>query len=157
MIKEPNGSHAAPFVMSLLPAARLIFLYRDGRDVIDSLLALNAPGGLLASWRGVAVETPEQRLALVREESLNGVARMTATEHAFEQRPPELRWRLRYEDLVADPERCLAAVEDWLRLERSRIRSPMRSRLIRWARRGRARPVRRAPAAPGNRAFGSTI
>ena len=119
VIKEPNGSHAAPFVMSLLPAARLIFLYRDGRDVIDSLLALNAPGGLLASWRGVAVETPEQRLALVREESLNWVARMTATEHAFEQRPPELRWRLRYEDLVAEPERCLAAVEDWLGLERS--------------------------------------
>jgi hypothetical protein len=119
VIKEPNGSHAAPFVMSLLPAARLIFLHRDGRDVIDSLLAMSAPGGLLATWRGVAVETPEQRLALVREESLNWVARTAASELAYEQRPPELRWRVRYEDLVAEPEHCLAAVEDWLGLRRS--------------------------------------
>ena len=44
--------------MSLLPAARLIFLYRDGRDVIDPLVALNAPEGLLASWRGVRSRRP---------------------------------------------------------------------------------------------------
>jgi hypothetical protein len=118
VIKEPNGSHAAPLVMSLLPSARLIFLYRDGRDVIDSLLALSGPGGLLARWRGRALETPEQRLALIRDESLNWVARMTETERAFQERPPELRWRLRYEDLLADPAACLEAVASWLGLAR---------------------------------------
>ena len=97
VIKEPNGSHAAPLIMSLLPDARLLFLYRDGRDVIDSLLALNGPGGLTAAWRGVAVETPEQRLELIREESLNWVARMTETERAYQERPRELRHRVRYE------------------------------------------------------------
>jgi hypothetical protein len=103
--------------MSLFDRARLIFLYRDGRDVIDSLVAMSGPGGLLAGWRGVAVETREQRLALIREESLNWVARMTATELAFEQRPPQLRWRLRYEDLVAEPEARLREVCAFLGLE----------------------------------------
>jgi hypothetical protein len=118
VIKEPNGSHAAPLILSLLPESRIIFLLRDGRDVVDSQLSLNGPGGLTAAWRGAAIETSEQRLELVREESLNWVARMAATERAFQERPPELRWRLRYEDLLADPVACLGAVLDWLGLER---------------------------------------
>jgi Sulfotransferase family len=118
VIKEPNGSHAAPLTMSVLARARLIFLYRDGRDVVDSLLAMNAPGGLIAAWTGRTVETPEERLALVRDESLNWVARMSATEQAFRERPPALRWRVRYEDLVADPGGTLEALARWLGLER---------------------------------------
>jgi len=118
VIKEPNGSHAAPLILSLLPESRLIFLYRDGRDVVDSQLALSSPGGLTAAWRGVAVETPEERLQLVREESLNWVARMDATEEAYESRPPELRFRLGYEDLLADPAASLTALAEWLGLER---------------------------------------
>jgi len=118
VIKEPNGSHAAPLIMSLLPEARLIFLYRDGRDVVDSLLAMNEPGGLLAEWSGLPIESPEQRLALIREESLNWVARMEATEQAFRERPPALRWRVRYEDLAADPVECLKPLFGWLGLQR---------------------------------------
>ena len=38
VIKEPNGSHAADSVMSMFPESRIVFLVRDGRDVIDSLI-----------------------------------------------------------------------------------------------------------------------
>ena len=118
VIKEPNGSHAAPLIMSLLSESRMLFLLRDGRDVVDSQLSLNGPGGLTAAWRGVAIDTPEERLQLVREESLNWVARMAASEQAFQRRPPELRWRLRYEELLAEPFACLRSLRDWLGLER---------------------------------------
>jgi Sulfotransferase family len=118
VIKEPNGSHAAPLILSLLPESRLIFLYRDGRDVVDSQLALSGPGGLTAAWRGITIETPEQRLELVREESLNWVARMEATERAYQERPPELRFRLGYEDLLVDPAGSLRSLMDWLGRER---------------------------------------
>lgn len=118
VIKEPNGSHAAPLIFSLLPESRLIFLYRDGRDVVDSQLALSGPGGLTARWRGVTIETPDDRLQLVREESLNWVARMDATEQAYRERPAELRFRLAYEDLLAEPAANLSALWEWLGLQR---------------------------------------
>jgi len=35
VVKEP-GSHAAPLLAEPFPAAKLIFLLRDGRDVVDS-------------------------------------------------------------------------------------------------------------------------
>jgi hypothetical protein len=130
VIKEPNGSHAAPLIMSLLPQSRLIFLYRDGRDVVDSHLALSEPGRLIAVWSGVALDRSgrwgrrsrrralaEARLELVRQESLNWVARMEATERAFQERPAELRFKLRYEDLLSDPASCLRELVDWLGLE----------------------------------------
>jgi hypothetical protein len=121
VIKEPNGSHAAPLIMSVLDRARMIFLYRDGRDVVDSLLVMHSPGGLAAGWRGKPVETPEQRLQLIREESLNWVARMTATQRAFDERPAKLRWRLRYEDLIAEPAESLSALAGWLGLKRDAV------------------------------------
>ena len=37
MVKEP-GSHAADTIMDLFPESCLIFLLRDGRDVVDSWL-----------------------------------------------------------------------------------------------------------------------
>jgi hypothetical protein len=37
VVKEP-GSHAAPFLAELFPASKVIFLLRDGRDVVDSWL-----------------------------------------------------------------------------------------------------------------------
>jgi Sulfotransferase family len=133
IIKEPNGSHAAPLIMSLLPESRLIFLYRDGRDVVDSQLALSAPGGLNAVWRGVALETQsgwgarsrrralkEARLELVRQESLNWVARMEATERAFQGLRPGAGFRIAYEELLADPSGSLRRLVDWLGLERGK-------------------------------------
>jgi hypothetical protein len=43
---------------------------------------------------------------------------MTETERAYQERPRELRHRVRYEDLVADPADCLAGITDWLGLDR---------------------------------------
>src|SRR5215203_534618 len=39
VIKEPNGSQSADVIMRAQPRARLLFLLRDGRDVVDSTLA----------------------------------------------------------------------------------------------------------------------
>ena len=38
VIKEPNGSGAADIIMNCFPKSKLIFLLRDGRDVIDSII-----------------------------------------------------------------------------------------------------------------------
>lgn len=128
-IKEPNGSHGAGLVMSLLPRARLIFLIRDGRDVVDSLLARRMPGGsqdpprktLVAdgSERGAPpVQGERARLAYVRGTARLWAIRMAAVQAAYESHPPPLRYRLHYEDLRRDTIGVLGPLGDWLGLSR---------------------------------------
>ncbi len=49
LLKEVAGAHAAPLVMSMFPRSRLVFLVRDGRDVVDSQTAASQPGRLAAA------------------------------------------------------------------------------------------------------------
>ena len=65
VIKEPNGSHAADTIVSLLPSSRMLFLLRDGRDVVDSLV--DAMFRDKTWWKGTRasfVRPPQERLAV---------------------------------------------------------------------------------------------
>lgn len=119
VIKEVNGSHAADLIMSLMPRSKLLFLVRDGRDVVDSLLHAYQPGGFLARHQGHAFETPEQRT-----EGLAWAARLWScnvdmTMKAIDSHPVELCHTIRYEDLLGDNRARLTAMQEWLGLERS--------------------------------------
>jgi hypothetical protein len=118
VIKEPNGSYGAEFLMGLLPRARMIFLLRDGRDVLDSQLALRTRFG--AVRRGMSVvRTDSERLSFVRTHANLWVNNMTAVDRAYAAHDPELRMRVRYEDLRADTFNTLAPVTKWLGDERT--------------------------------------
>lgn len=100
VVKEP-GSHAAPLLAELFPASKVIFLLRDGRDVVDSWLDAYRDG----SWAipgGAFPVAPEGRLPLIRWLSEVWAFRCRAVRKAFESRPPESRILIRYEDLRAD-------------------------------------------------------
>lgn len=115
VVKEPNGSVGADFVMSLHPRARLIFLLRDGRDVVDSVLDAQRPGGWLErNWEPPSVDRNHWRLELVRRESLLWLARTRAVQNAYAAHAPELRHLVRYEDLLRDPRHTLEAIDAWL-------------------------------------------
>ena len=118
VIKEVNGSHGADVVMSLFPRSRMIFLVRDGRDVLDSLLDANKAGSWLTKRGGGkgAYETQEERREFVRENCLNWAGRMTICTRAYEDHDPALRRRIRYEDLLADTDGALADLAGWLDL-----------------------------------------
>ena len=118
VIKEVDGSHAADVVMSLFPRSRMLFLVRDGRDVIDSLLDANSPVGWLTKlgWGRGAFESDQERLGWVRENCRNWVARMNVCTRAYEAHDPALRRRLRYEDLLADTPGYLRGLANWLDL-----------------------------------------
>jgi hypothetical protein len=117
VIKEVNSSHAAPLVMSLFPRSRMIFLVRDGRDVIDSLIDASSPSGWLMEERATPrFETPEERLGWVRQRCLDWTAGMNVCTRAYEAHDPALRRRVRYEDLLADTTGCLRDLAGWLGL-----------------------------------------
>ena len=118
VIKEVNGSHGADLVMSLFPRSKMIFLARDGRDVLDSLLDANKEGGWMT--KGTAGTMPysneEERRDFVRESSLGWAARTHVCNVAYERHDPELRRKIRYEDLLADTEANFTDLASWLEL-----------------------------------------
>ena len=126
VLKEVNGSHGADRVMSLFPRSRMIFVLRDPRDVLDSLLDARQPGAWLAGSRpGATVASEEERLETVRELCRDWVAKFDVVTQAFEAHDPARRVRLRYEDLLADTAPELGALFDWLGLsaERDHVRA----------------------------------
>jgi Sulfotransferase family len=101
VVKEP-GSHVADQLVSMFPGSRLVFLLRDGRDVVDSWLAAYRAG----SWaldEGAFPVTEHGRDALVRWQSAVWAFRTEVVRRAYDAHPPDRRVMIRYEDLVADP------------------------------------------------------
>jgi hypothetical protein len=113
-IKEPNGSQAADILMQTLPASRLLWILRDGRDVVDSEVDAASKGSWLTAYGGDFEWTPEQRLDFVRERAYRWVWRQEIVGAAFDAHPPELRLRISYEDLLADTEGGMREILGWL-------------------------------------------
>ena len=117
LLKEVAGAHAAPLVMSMFPRSKLLFLVRDGRDVVDSQTAANQPGGWLpvGGWK-----TPEERLDFVGRRARTWVGDVISIQRALEAHPAELRRMVRYEDLLSDPASNLASADGMARPEQER-------------------------------------
>jgi hypothetical protein len=120
IVKEPNTSEAADTLVKLLPRSRVLFLIRDGRDVVDSMLDLFTT----AAW-GPAQELgwdglpPEERDKFVLGNSANWVYRMDVVERACELVGPEASLRVRYEDLFAATADELVRIARWLGVDAS--------------------------------------
>ena len=118
MIKEPNGSHAADTIVSLLPRSRMLFLLRDGRDVVDWLI--DAMLGSQSWWAGRTRQLgrpPQERLAFVAQHSELWVRRTMASQRAFESLSDGQRLLVRYEDILSDTSTQLRRICDRLGLE----------------------------------------
>lgn len=101
VVKEP-ASHVADVLFSLFPQSRLVFLLRDGRDVVDSWVdAYTRDSWALAG--GAYPLAAEGRLHLVRWLSSVWTYRTQMVQAAYERHPPTRRVMIRYENLRADP------------------------------------------------------
>jgi hypothetical protein len=114
ILKEPNGSLGADAIMSVLPESRLIFLLRDGRDVVDSELDAAEPD----SWATRKYDSLErtERGDYLRGRAHAWVQRTEVVQRAFAAHDPELRYLVRYEALRADPESVVSELARWLDL-----------------------------------------
>jgi hypothetical protein len=119
VVKEP-GSHAAPLLAELFPESKLIFLLRDGRDVVDSWLDAYQDG-TWAIQKGAFPVAPEGRVPLIRWLSEVWAFRCRAVQQAFETRPPESRVLIRYEELREQPLAGMEAICEMLDLDRAQL------------------------------------
>jgi hypothetical protein len=116
VIKEPNGSQSADVIMRAQPRARLLFLLRDGRDVVDSALASN----LVGSWGPRRVPhlhgvEEQERLEFVTRFAYQWLWQTEVVQSAFasHQGPKHM---VRYEDLLREPQRHVGELFEWLGL-----------------------------------------
>jgi ribosomal protein L34E len=108
VVKEP-GSHVAPFLAELFPQSKVIFLLRDGRDVVDSWLDAYSNG----SWAipgGAFPVTDEGRIPLIKWLSAVWVYRSRAVKQAHDARAVGGRIQIRYEEMRNGSEVCLERI-----------------------------------------------
>jgi Sulfotransferase family len=113
VIKEPGGSQVADWLVSLVPESRLIFLLRDGRDVVESWLDAHSPGGWHAYDYSLA---PQGRTAFLEWQATVWRYRTEVVQRVYDAHDPSRRVLVRFEDLRRRPEHELGRVFEMLRL-----------------------------------------
>jgi hypothetical protein len=108
--KGVRAGHYDWIMRQLYPRGREIFLVRDPRDRLASILAFNARRGF-ADFGRERVETDEQYVDVIRADMLSFVQTWKRTSH----RGPLVR----YEDLVRSPTKQIRAMLDALELDSS--------------------------------------
>lgn len=117
LVHEPNGSDGADVIMRVLPKSRLLFLMRDGRDVVDSILDSYQTGSWLDSAFGVGRDfSSTERLTVIEAESYRWLTRTRIMQKAFNDHAADLRMFVRYEDLLRDTYTEFAQILDWMGL-----------------------------------------
>lgn len=102
VIKEPNGSTGAPLLMKALPESRMIFLVRDPRDTVASMLASQRKGSWGSGQRAysngdfsLADENPDE---FVRQHAHLYMASLMKAREAYDTHKGH-KVMVRYEDL----------------------------------------------------------
>jgi hypothetical protein len=119
VVKEP-GSHVAPFLADLFPRSKVIFLLRDGRDVVDSWLDAYSEG----SWAipgGAFPVSEEGRIPLIKWLSDVWAYRSRAVKEAYDSREPADRIQIRYEELRSDTETWMTQVCEMIGIDTERV------------------------------------
>jgi hypothetical protein len=115
VVKEP-GSHAADTIMDLFPDSSLIFLLRDGRDVVDSWLDAYRDGSW-ATDEGAYPLDDTGRPALIRWQSSVWLHRTEVVQETYARTDPERRVLIRYEEMRDEPVPALQRICSMLGIE----------------------------------------
>ncbi len=102
VIKEPSPHLGTDLLMECFPKSRFIFILRDARDVIDSILDSHSPG----SWRSTdpihklePLSDEESRLKAIKYNAEDWRSNISIIAKAFERHDQNLRLLVRYEHL----------------------------------------------------------
>lgn len=147
VVKEP-GSHAADTIMELFPDSCLIFLLRDGRDVVDSWLDAYRDGSW-ATDEGAYPLDDAGRPALIRWQSSVWLHRTEVVQQTYARTDPERRVLVRYEELRTNPVTELARICETIGIESAegqleQIAAANEFARVPDARKGAGREIRRA-------------
>ena len=116
VVKEPSGSQSADLLLRALPSSRLLFLMRDGRDVVDSELSANLKGSWVSSeFPGARGLDDQDRVAFIEQAARKWLWRTEVVADAYAAHVGP-KHQVKYEDLLADPQTRLREILEWMGL-----------------------------------------
>jgi len=120
VIKEPSGAGTAKLLMECLPRSKMIFLLRDGRDVIDSILDARRPEG---SWAmdAIPLTTENQRAQAIRQQAKTYLIFTENCEKAYNLHDPKLRLLVKYEELMKNTFSEIKRIYDFIGIKMSDV------------------------------------
>jgi hypothetical protein len=147
VVKEP-ASQVADLIIEMFPSSALIFLLRDGRDVVDSWLDAYSDGSW-ATEEGAYPLSDGGRMALIRWQATVWLHRTEAVQATFARHDPRRRVLIRYEEMRSDPVSALARICPVLGIDADRGRLDAIASANSYARvpvtdKGAGRAIRRA-------------
>lgn len=116
IIKEPSASIIVDILSEILPNSKIIFLIRDGRDVVDS----NVDAFSKNSWltkTGVSPRTELNRIELIKRISEGWKKRTEIMLGTCEKHPAENQIIIKYEELLNDTFNILKRIYAFLEIE----------------------------------------
>jgi len=119
IIKEPSGSISADLLSEILSTSKIIILLRDGRDIIDSKIDEVSGGGWeLKLKKGIKQElTEEKRISHIKNTSKFWISLMEILLKTYNNHSKNLRYKLRYEDLLKNTQGELKKLYQFLEIE----------------------------------------
>ncbi len=99
MIKEPNGAVGSDILSQCTPTSKIIFLIRDGRDVIDSVMDFLKKDSWAVKGYGFTPVLPHRRLLEIQYQAKLWVTVVEILTQTLNQHPKENRLLVKYEDL----------------------------------------------------------
>ncbi len=114
VIKEPNGSQSADLISRLFPNSRLIFLLRDGRDIVDSVLDMHKKESWAKKWMELPALDAEMRRSVIINQSNSWSFLMTLLLSAYKNHEQTRRHMVVYEQLRYDTLEKLMGIYNFL-------------------------------------------
>ena len=100
ILKEPSVVSGADIITECLPKSKIIFLARDGRDVIDSILDARQKDGFMTIEGNIPPVSQEKRSQFIETRAKLWVSLIENLLKTYENHPENLRMKIRYEDLL---------------------------------------------------------
>ena len=102
IIKEPNGSMGSGILLECFPNSKLIFLLRDGRDVVDSLIDAHRPNSWNKDLSSKILDSQIKRNVHIEKYSKTWVHLTNFVLSVYNNHNPHLRLLVKYENLRND-------------------------------------------------------
>jgi len=117
IIKEPNGSIGADILLQCLPNSRMIFVERDCRDVIDSLIDARKEDSQFTKRFQKKPLSEQNRFSFIEKRSHNLAKNMMRLLQTYNEFNPKLRIMIKYEDLRYNTLELLRKLYDFIEIK----------------------------------------